>query len=244
MRVALLLLLSILAFAPPAMAQLASGMPRSTGLDWTRLYMRNTAATSTARDPNWTTRGSCQTCSPSGFADSSVFRRGATTRTVYDTTRALDLRTVPWAPNFGNVAMNALTDSTYLPWLYMRVLQDTTSVTFSGASSLDSVFVGAEVSLNGIDWFTCQGTPTQRFAINFFTSSPADGAQAPALIGQEASPGEDMAQFVFKCHPFTTVDNIRITNRSLCFWNGYVRFIIGMAASGQFGVDVGTWANP
>jgi hypothetical protein len=60
----------------------------------------------------------------------------------------------------------------------------------------------------------------------------------------EASPGEDMAQFVFKCHPSTTVDNTRITNRSLCMYNGFVRFIIGMDATGQFKTEIGTWSSP
>ena len=243
-RTALLTLLLVLLTTVPALAQHTSGTPRDGELVWNTLYMRNTSAASVARDPNWTTKGSCQTCAPSGFADSSVYRRGATTRTLYDTTRAVRLPDVPWAPNFGNVAMNAAaTDTTYLPSFYLRVKQDTTSYSFSGTSGLDSVRVAAEVTYDGINWFSCQGTPTQRFDTVFMTSGQ-DGLQSPTIIGVEASPGEDMAQFVFKCHPSTCVDNVRIVNRSLCLYNGWTRFIIGGAASGQFTVEMGTWTSP
>ncbi len=234
-------IVALIAF--PAHAQQTSGTPRNSGFDWQTLWMRNTSAASVAQQLNWTTKGSCTTCSPSGFADSSVFRRGATTATVYDTSRALRLLDIPWAPNFGNVQQSALTDSSSLPWLFARVRQDTTSYSFTGSSSLDSVRVAAEVSLDGITWFSCQGTNTQRFDTIYMTSGQ-DGLQSPTLIGVEASPGEDMAQFVFKCHPSTTVDNARITNRSLCMYNGYVRLIVGMDASGQFAVDIGTWTSP
>lgn len=234
------------AFAPLAGAQSTSGTPRIGGFDWQTVYMRNTAAPTgvTARDPNWTTRGSCQGCSPTGFADSTVFRRGATTATVYDTSRAISFSTLPWAPNFGNVAMNAAaTDTTYMPQFYLRVLQDTTSLAFSGSSALDSVRVAVEVSYDGINWFSNQGTNTQRFDTVYMTSGQ-DGLQSPTLIGVEASAGEDMTQFVFKCHPQLTTDNARITNRSLCLYNGWARFVVGMDASGQFKLELGTWVNP
>jgi hypothetical protein len=238
----LLAVLALLVCAVPVFAQHTSGTPRDAEMTWNTLFMRSTSAAAAAQQP-WIVKGSCQSCSPSGYADSSVWRRGATTATVYDTTRALRLTEIPWAPNFGNTAMNALTDSTYLPWAYLRVRQDTTSYSFAGTSGLDSVRVAAEVSLDGVQWFSCQGTNTQRFDVVYMTSGQ-DGLQSPTLIGVEASPGEDMAQFVLKCHPSTTVDNVRITNRSLCLYNGYVRFIIGMDASGQFAIDLGTWTSP
>lgn len=240
---ALLAALFALTAALPVHAQRLSGSPRDAGMDWQTLYMRNTNAASAAQNLNWTVKGSCQACSPTGYADSTVWRRGATTATLYDTTRALRLQDYPWAPNYGNVPMAALTDSSSLPWLILRVHQDSLSYSFTGSSSLDSVRVAAEVSLDGITWFSCQGTNTQRFDTVYMTSGQ-DGLQSPTLIGVEASPGEDMAQFVFKCHPSTTVDNARITNRSLCMYNGYVRFIIGMDATGQFTVDMGTWTSP
>lgn len=238
-----LLTAAVMLSALPAHAQSTSGTARDGGFSWNPLLMRNTSAAASAQQLNWTTKGSCQSCAPSGFVDSTVFRRGATTATLYDTTRAIRLQDVPWAPNFGNVPMAALTDSSALPWLFMRVRQDTTAYSFAGSSTLDSVRVAAEVSLDGITWFSCQGTNTQRFDVIYMTSGQ-DGLQSPTLIGVEASPGEDMAQFVFKCHPSTTVDNTRITNRSLCMYNGYVRFIIGMDATGQFAVDIGTWTSP
>ena len=240
----LLLLLPLLALATPAHAQRATGIPQYGVFQWDRLYVRNTAAATVAHNPNWaTTNAGCITCSPTGFADSSVFRRGATTLTAYDTTRAIRLQDVQWSPNFGATPSNALTDSSSLPWLFLRLGQDTTSYSFSGTSALDSARIAVEVSQDGITWHSCQGTPTQIFDVNFMTAGQ-DGLQSPSLIGVEQSPGEDMVQFVFKCHPSTAVSNSRIANRSLCMYNGWARFIIGMDGSGQFKVDAGTWVTP
>jgi len=236
-----LVVLTLLALSIPLAAQsqeAAATGTRTMSLKWAPLYMRNTAAASTAREPNWAKGypGS----SPSGFADSIVFRRGVTTATVYDTSAAYRIEGFGFPPNIGTSAQNAVIDSASTPWIVIKVKQDSTSFSFTGATGMDSVRVGAEVSQDGINWQSCPGTPTHRFDVVYFTSG-ADGLQNPSLIGVERSPGEDMAIIPFRCHPPLASSNATIVNRGLCMESGWVRFIIGLDSSGQYAPEIASW---
>lgn len=205
---------------------------------FTTLRMRNTAASATARDPNWATIGN----SPSGFVDSVVFRRGATTATVYDTSVAFEANDYTLPPNMAT--MNAAVGDTVLPWIFLRVRQDSVRTSndpllFTGSSSLDSVRFAVEHSPDGgRTWFSCPGTPTYRFDAVYMTSGQ-DGLQSPTLIGVESSPGEDVAIVPIKAS--SPNGNAYIVNRNLPYVNEKLRLIIGMDATGQFQLEVGHW---
>lgn len=210
--------------------------------NYTVLKMRNTSASSVARDPNWATPG----FSPSGFADSVVFRRGVQTRTVYDTTAAFWANSYPQPPNMSDLT-TAAADS-ILPWIIVRIEQDsvrtaTDPLLFTGNSVLgggtDSVRIAVEHSPDGgRTWFSCSGTPTYRFDIVFMTSGQ-DGLQSPTLIGVEGSPGEDSASIPIKSRVLTS--NAYINNFNLPYIGEPLRIIIGGAYSGQFKISVGHW---
>lgn len=203
-----------------------------------RLTMRNTSAASVARNPLWTARENS-----SGFADSTVFRRGATTATAYDTTIGYDTSDFPLPPHIGP-ASAAPGDTSGL-WLILRVSQDSVATgpyVFTGTSGLDSVRIAAEYSYDGTNWFSCSGTPTRRFDVVYMTSGQ-DGLQNVTLIGVENSPGEDAALVSLCAVPSLVSSNSFTINRTLAFAGTYVRFIIGEDASGQFKVEALTWAH-
>ena len=222
-----------------ALGQTASGVAPEPKWEFRPLWMRNTSAASVVREANWAKGG--KGGSVVGFADSIYFRRGATTATAYDTSATYRLADFSFAPVLGNTPSNAAaTDTTNIPWIIIRVQQDTLQGAFSGTSGLDTIRIAAEVSYDGVNWFSTSGTPTRLFDTVYMTSGQ-DGRQSVTLIGVEATPGEDAALVSLTCHPGETTGGTRIINRGLCFTETYVRFIIGMDASGQFTALVGAW---
>lgn len=213
-----------------------------TQFEWKRLTMRNTtAANATALNRNWAAREGVT----AGFTDSTVFRRGVTTRTVYDTTLAYPVSAWPFPPTLGSSLANAVADTSSVPWLLLRVRQDSVATgpyAFTGTSGLDSVRVAIEHSNDGINWLSCPGTPTHRFDTVFLTSGQ-DGLQSPTIIGVEASPGEDEVYIPLRCHSSQATSNSWIVNRTVCFTGGWVRLIVGGAYSGQFAIELGSWAQ-
>ena len=155
------LCLAISIHPTPVFAQAAVGVPSTASFEWQPLWMRNTSALSIARQANWAigSPGGYQT---PGFADSTVWRK-VSGQTVYDTTAAYDLRRIPYNPQFGNTTQNALTDSSAVPFIGLFFKQDTLAYSFTGTSTGDSLYIGAEVSSDGINWQSVVGTQTLAF---------------------------------------------------------------------------------
>lgn len=232
-------LLLAVAFTPhPAAAQQALASPQSTSIGWERLEFRNTSAASTARNPNWAA------ASATGFADSTVFRRGATTRTLCDTTKAYRVERWALPPSLPYRTAAAFDSLDTTPWLIINVRQDssaTSSPVFVGTTGFDSVFVAAEFSYDGVSWYSVSGSPTRAFLAVTITSGQ-DGLQPPAITVTEPSPGADFARVVLGCTPGIDAGGAFILNKTLCTCNGWVRFLIGVLdGSGQFVAEVGTW---
>ena len=208
---------------------------------WQRAIMRNTTAASTiARNADWTTSGPA---SNGAFTDSAVFRRGATTRTVYDTTAAYAVATFPYGPPIGaGYQGSAAAGDTGLVWIVAHVAQDTLSYGFAGTSGgvTDTFRVAIEYSNDGVNWFSCGGTPTYRFDTVFLTSGQ-DGLQNPTLIGVEISPGQDEAYIPIRCVPRAFNGTAAINNQTACLAGPLMRFIIGGAYSGQYKFEIGHW---
>ena len=96
MKRAFIFVLAVLALSSPVAAQNAPGVP--SVLKWKPLWMRSTtAASAIARDANWA-KGLPGSPINSAYTDSIVFRRGATTATVYDTSAAYDTRALGLGP--------------------------------------------------------------------------------------------------------------------------------------------------
>ena len=210
-------------------------------LQWEPLWIRSTTAASTVvREQNWAKGGHGQPVT--GFGDSVVIRR-AGALTAYDTSAAYRTELFAFPSNLGPSLSNALVDTSSVPWLFIRLRQDSISFgTPTLTHGLDSIRVAAETSQDGINWFSCPGTNTRRFDTVFLTSGQ-DGLQNPTLIGVEASPGEDAAFVTLSCHPSQAVTNSFILNRTLCMAGAYVRFIFGGDYNGQFVAEMGRWQN-
>jgi hypothetical protein len=218
------------------MAQDLAGQ-REAMLSPERLIMRNTtAASAVARNANWASPQGA-----SGFTDSSVFRRGATTRTVYDTTIAYAVLHFALPPHVGNGQVASLAD-TVLPWIVLKVGQDTTAYSFAGTSGgvTDTIRVAIESSEDGVNWFSFAGTPTYRFDTVFLTSGQ-DGLQSPTLYGVEISPGQDFVTIPIKCALAQWDGVVRVMNKTACCSGVFLRFVIGGAYSGQYKVEAYHW---
>jgi hypothetical protein len=239
------LTLALLALTLPyaAQAQVAERQNWGSFLSFKPVYMRNTNAPtgSVARNPYWNA-SSYVGGTTTGFADSAFFRRGAATATLYDTTGVVATASIPLPPIYGPGFGAALNDST-LPWFILRVSQDSTAYggVAAASSSLDSVRVAVEWSVNGIDWNAMAGTPTYRFDTVYLTSG-ADGTQNPTLVGVELLNSYDTVDIPFKCRMSTVNGAGLIVNTQACEVP-LIRFIVGMDATGQFKVEMGTWAN-
>ena len=213
------------------------------------LYMRNTSAASVAREVDWT-KGAPGAPAP-GFVDSVTFSVGAATATDRDTTVAISTASLPMPPHSTTTAggTTSLIDTTFasrMPWIAIRVRQDTTRYSFSGTSTMDSFYVAAQVSYDGVTWLNVNGTPT----VTFETTNGAAGADGtvPVLAGPygEISAGADAATATFDCltNLITRVSNSGwIINRSLCMANAMVRFLVNMDGSGQYVVELGSWKD-
>lgn len=258
--------LSLLALILPLAAQ-AQVSDNSAQWGWDDMWLRNTSAAtgSVVRQPNWAF-GTSHGGTTVGFADSTVFRKGATTNALTDTSIAYKVDDFAFPPTLhtrggqygsrnaahslangvaGNAQDSVIVDTTdATPWLAIRVRQDTTSYAFSGSTGLDSAGVAAQISYDGINWFSVSGSPTRAF-VSVAITSGEDGLQPPLMTATESSPGVDAVQFDLQCQP--TVFNVGtafILNRTLCMAGAYVRFLVSaMDGSGQWKVELGHWRN-
>jgi hypothetical protein len=221
----------------PVSAQDLSGT-RESRLAYETMIMRSTNAASAVALPAWNVPQG-----HSAFLDSSVFRRGATTRTVYDTSMAYARAHFAFPPILAPGLGLAVQDSV-LPWIVVRVGQDTTSYAFAGTSGgvTDTIRVAIEWSDDGNNWFRMPGTPTHRFDTVFMTSGQ-DGLQSPTLFGVEIAPGQDRVEIPIKCRQSTYNGADFITNLTSCMAGNYLRFIIGGAYSGQYKLSIASWVK-
>lgn len=258
--------LCALAFhSPPAAAQATPYV-----FKFERMGFRNTAASTVTRDPNWT-KTFRENGVNTGFADSSVFRKGTATATSVDTSRAYIVSDFLPPPTYysrggapgaraqatrGNTGPSTLgaglldsvvVDTTDVsPWLELIVRQDsvTTGPYVLGLpTTFDSIYVAAQFSYDGVIWNNVQGTPTRAFSAVLVTSNPVDGLQPPAVAATESSPGVDEVHLAFQYHP-SLIQNGQapIINRSLGMVPYYVRFLINVCeGQGQFAVELGSW---
>lgn len=247
--------------ALPAMA-FAQRVSPASQWDWHDLEIRTTtAAASVPAEDSW-----IKDSSPA-FADSLVFRKGPATRTLVDTTVAFRTNRFWYPPTYGSrgaqgggraqalSGMQALpggTDSSIVdttdksPWIAIRVRQDTTSYSFTGSSGdLDSMFVGAQISYDGINWLSVSGSPTRAFIANPTGVSGTDGLAIPCVVGIEPSVGADVSTVVFEAQPsIHKMGNAFIINRTLCAAGAWVRFIIGINdATGQWRAEIAHWGQ-
>jgi hypothetical protein len=254
-------------YSPPASAQQTASP--SVKFVWDRIPMRTTVGASAFASIPW---GTPQRATAGFYADSSVWRKAATTRTLVDTSAALDISDFALPPTFpsrssgymaramkfnggavtaqfGGVDSVVVDSLDHTAWVKVRIQQDSTAFSFTGTSGGDSAFVGAQVSWDdGVNWETVSGTPTRAFIATPTGLSGEDGISVPSLAATETSPGLDRWEFDLECQP-----NLRqlsgtafIINRTLCCaTGGLIRFIFGLNdASGQFKADVGHWAKP
>jgi hypothetical protein len=248
------LLAVFLILAPPAVShaqRVATATDNHFG--WIPLAMRNTSAASVARNANWAAGqgGIGVSSTVVGFADSTVLRRAVTTLTVYDTSQAVAVNWLPFAPQLlYKGGSTALADTAQvLPWIGIRVAQDTLSYGYTSNSALDSISVGTQWSLDGINWNAVAGTPTIQPAAAYFTSGEDGVAPLGMKAGELTSPASDVCQLYIVCNmnevtqQVTASATLPIMNKTLCEVPGYIRFIIGMDGTGQFAVSIGRWTN-
>lgn len=218
-----------------ALCQQIAGMDAK--LAWHTFEMRSTSAASVTQDKNWAKYAGA-------FTDSGVFRRG-TGLTVYDTTKAYHVSTWKFPPTLASRPGLALSDTTMVaPWMVIRVRQDTTQYSWSGAVVMDSVYFGAQVSYDGgINWNSLSTATTKNFGAAFFTAGE-DGLAPVALIMAEPSPGADAAMVSLGCVPsLFSANNTSawVLNTTLCMCNALVRFIFAVDGTGQFVAEYASW---
>ena len=225
--------------AVPALTQAQALSGSSSKFVYGLAAMRNTSAASVAVETNWAEGGAFQPAT--GFVDSSVFRRGGTSQTAYDTTAAYHISQFPFPPDVQY--QGGIGDTADVAWLKIRVEQDTISYAFVGTSTMYSIKVGAEISSDGNNWIGVDGTNTRAFSAVYFTSGQ-DGTQAPALLAGEPNAAADAAEVLLFCVPgLELVSSLTpILMRTLCqAGDVWVRFLIGMDGSGQYRVKIGQW---
>jgi len=204
---------------------------------FSRVRMRNTSAAAVALNPSWATNAS-----NSGYVDSTVFRRGGVTPTAYDTSTAFTAADYPIPPGVGT--SSGTVDTSGVPWIVVRVRQDTLAFGFTGVSGSaisDSIRVGIEYSADGILWFPAQGTPTYRFDTVYFTSSGSGGGQMVSLIGTEPAAGAEQWTVPLRCHPGVGPNEPFNVGRSMCMCGEFMRIIISGRITGQYALEVGSW---
>lgn len=260
--------LAVLSLLVPLTAGAQATQPQASSPEarfkWEPMQFRNISASAVAQELNWAKGGGLLA---SGFADSLVFRRGATTRTLVDTSAAYPIDKFGMPPTFnarggaygsraakfnggavtaqfGQVDSVIVDTTDAATWVAFRIRQDSLSVSFSGTSTLDSALIAAQVSYDGgINWLSVSGTPTRAFYATTIASAE-DGLQPPVLAAAEISPGADVVPFAIQCQPSVyQAGGAVIINRTLCAQSGaLVRFLVDVAdGSGQFRVDLGYW---
>ena len=216
---------------------------QAAGMKARALEMRTTVAAASVAMAPWTK------FRDAAFTDSSVFRKGAATRTLFDTTQAIHTSELPWPPSFyARTAFAAVSDTaTSEPWIILKVKPDSVSYSFSGTSGLDSLIVAVEYSEDGVQWVGATGTPTRAFSAEAPIPIASDGiTPVPLTKGEPTGAAGDAIWIALQCHPQVaeTVGNHAkvIVNRTLCVENTYIRFIIGVAdGSGQFKAELLHW---
>jgi len=236
-----LALLFAVALSLVPITAIAAEQPQQFPIDWETLVMRTTTAASATALRPWSAPQNV-----SGYADSSVFRRGAATTAagaIPETTMAYRINRWPMSPDFMYRTMTVGVGDTVntTPWLVLRVRQDSVGVAFTGTTGLDSAAVAAQYSIDGTNWFAVSGTPTRAF-LAVTIASGQDGIQPPAVTLPERSPGLDEVHIPLRCFPGLSVDGDYILERSLCMCANYVRFLVlTLDGSGQFAFEVGHW---
>ncbi|MGQ0721015.1 MAG: hypothetical protein ACT4PE_05505 [Candidatus Eiseniibacteriota bacterium] len=190
------------------------------------LFFRTTNANAATSALPWTL--------PQGhsyFSDSSVFRQIATA-TNEDTTMAYPIsRFIKKWPNIPVTAAAAV-DSMAQPWMILTVASSTSDYSWSGTNALDSIYISAQVSIDGSTWTNVDGTPTREFFAA--TASPIDGN--PCLTAIEQNAGANFATVTLGCAPKLQSKADRLViNQNLCAQPGWVRFLVSTGAgTGQF----------
>jgi len=233
-----LLSLFALSVAAPVLAQVSQG-DVTYRWGYSPIVFRNTSAASVARDANWA-RGTPGT-SPTGFVDSTVFR--ATGVGPVDTTCAYRTGGYPFPFDAGRKGATALVDTSTSAWIGIRVLQDSTSYSWSGVVGVDSIQVAAQVSYDGVTWYNVTGTPTRAYDATAPIPVSSEGTTPIALLAAEPSVGAEFATVYLGCDPHTSLlGGAYIINRTLCMADMLVRFLIGpQGGGGQFRAEIGSW---
>jgi hypothetical protein len=261
----------LLATAGPTRAQ----VPNPPFFDYTKLYFRNTtAANGIARELNWGRYlpGQATILSFGALTDSLTFAHaaGGSALVKYDTTAAYNVTFFGLPPTFENRAANAEHQKSFAtlnatanidsigvpdtldttPWVVMRIRADTTSNSWAGGTVFDSLYIGAQYSLNGINWVSVGGTPTRKFVSGgtaATTGLSEDATAIPFLVA--AKRGSNAAsRFItipLRCFPALANDTSTdwIIERTMCMCGGYVRFIVGISndGAGQYTLEAGHW---
>lgn len=254
----------------PARAQITDN---ESGFYYEPLKIRHTSAASVPQELNWA-KGFYGGSFVTGFTDSVVFRQGAATAILVDTSAAYPLSYFRLPPGFehrpasqgsraqrtygasGPILAPSGTDSSIVdttdatPWIALRVQQDTLSNSFTATSTLDSALFGAQISYDGgLNWLSVNGTPTRAFYANPTGVSGTDGLAIPMLAVAEVSPGADVVEARCRCFPqlWENTGTAFIFERTLCAApaNALVRFIVKVTdGSGQWAVWLGRWRHP
>jgi hypothetical protein len=173
---------------------------------------------------------------PSGspfFSDSGVFRKGTTAALTVDTTQAISTQRFKWNDISLTGAVDTGSDTLDTPWIMLMAYPTNVGPTFSGTSALDSIYVSAQVSVDGSTWASAATAPTkQHFVANV---SPTTIISLPAIEGAAGAP----VLVNLECVGMNVLmtNGLRIDNQ-LCNYP-WVRFIVSVGASqGQFAVDL------
>lgn len=255
----------------PARAQ----VPNPPFFDYTKLYFRNTnAGNNIARELNWARYlpGQGTILSYGALLDSITFAHaaGGSALVKYDTTAAYPMTFFGLPPTWENRAANSEHQRSFAtlnvasqidsigvpdtldttPWIIARLRADTTSNNWAGGTVFDSLYVGAQYSLNGINWVAVGGTPTRKFVSGgtaATTGLSEDATAIPFLVAAKRG-GNAAARFIsipFRCFPALANDTSTdwILERTMCMCGGYVRFIVGISndGAGQYTLEAGHW---
>jgi len=265
LKALLLSLFTLAAVAVPAIAQIAPGQD-PVKWRWEGANFRHSnAGSSVAAQANWAAPGGRW---GSAFLDSTVFRVGTWAATTWDTTVAYKITDYQFQPGvawrqaqlriargsfetsvqqsipYRDSIISATPDTTATArWVTLRVEQDTTSNSFTGSTSWDSLLVAAQWSPDGINWNAVSGTPTRAFYSNPSGVAGGDGLALPAIAEAEVNATTETAEVDLECHPLVYGGNATyILNRTLCIAGGFVRWIVGVpGGTGQFKMLVGSW---
>lgn len=261
-----------------AVLSLAIPLTASAQMHTERLYMRSTtAASSVVANLNWAA-GTPGNPTNAAFSDSVTFAHATgSAATNIDTTAAYHVSRWPFSDtqrfrgggfmmraqktsgNAGPATEGGVTDSVVVdtadatPWIVIRVHQDSTAYgNFSGGTSLDSVYIHAQWSQDGVVWYGLNGTPTRAGGFlnstSPFGTATEGGIVHQSLTATEANQAFDEVDFPLQCQPsIITQSSNLIINRTACmlperYW---IRFLVTVENDGygQYGIDVDYWGD-